>query len=144
VEGELKFLLDTNVFLELLLDQKKASEVEDFFMKVDLLDVSLTDFSLHSIGIVLCSRKRYAAFVRFVEDMLVNAGIRVIHLTAEDMGTVASIAQRFGLDFDDAYQYAVAEKFDLEIISFDSDFDRTDRGRKLPGEIVSHGNKDIR
>jgi len=29
------------------------------------------------------------------------------------------------LDFDDAYQYALAEKHDLIIVSFDSDFDKT-------------------
>ncbi len=40
--------------------------------------------------------------------------------------------KRFSLDFDDAYQYAVAEKHGLEIISFDADFDRTEIGRKKP------------
>jgi len=41
----------------------------------------------------------------------------------------------FKLDFDDAYQYIAAEKYDLTIVSFDSDFDRTTRGRKTPSEI---------
>jgi len=36
------------------------------------------------------------------------------------------------LDFDDSYQYAVAQKYSLEIISFDADFDRTEKGRKIP------------
>ena len=40
------------------------------------------------------------------------------------------------LDFDDAYQYAVAERYGLTIISFDSDFDRTERGRKPPGDLL--------
>jgi hypothetical protein len=39
------------------------------------------------------------------------------------------------LDFDDAYQYSAAEKYNLTIVSFDSDFDRTPRGRKTPAEI---------
>ena len=43
--------------------------------------------------------------------------------------------QRFNLDFDDAYQYVAAEKFNLEIVSFDSDFDRTERGRKTPDQV---------
>ncbi|MDI6810798.1 MAG: PIN domain-containing protein [archaeon] len=46
------------------------------------------------------------------------------------------IANRFHLDFDDAYQYTVAEKHDLQIVSFDTDFDRTERGRKTPDEVV--------
>ncbi|MFZ8805855.1 MAG: PIN domain-containing protein [Candidatus Calescibacterium sp.] len=44
--------------------------------------------------------------------------------------------KRFNLDFDDAYQYVVAEKYNLTIISFDSDFDRTELGRKTPREIL--------
>ncbi|MBM3179383.1 MAG: hypothetical protein FJZ86_03415 [Chloroflexi bacterium] len=44
---------------------------------------------------------------------------------------------KFGLDLDDAYQYTAAEKYDLTIISFDSDFDNTKRKRKTPGEILS-------
>ena len=46
------------------------------------------------------------------------------------------MAPRFNLDFDDAYQYAVAERYGLTIISFDSDFDRTERGRKTPEELL--------
>jgi hypothetical protein len=49
---------------------------------------------------------------------------------------VLEIANRFHLDFDDAYQYAVAEKHDLQIVSFDTDFYRTERGRKTPDEVV--------
>ena len=41
----------------------------------------------------------------------------------------------FHLDFDDAYQYVTSEKFNLVIVSFDADFDRTDRKRVVPAEI---------
>jgi len=67
--------------------------------------------------------------------MIFNAGVKMISLTAQDMEDLAKSAQVFNLDFDDAYQYIVAEKYDLKIISFDSDFDRTDRGRITPDEI---------
>jgi len=42
----------------------------------------------------------------------------------------------FNLDFDDAYQYTIAGKYDLTIVSFDADFDRTDRGRKQPAALL--------
>jgi len=45
-------------------------------------------------------------------------------------------AQRFGLDFDNVYQYAVAECYGLTIVSFDADFDRTERGRKMPKDLL--------
>ena len=45
-------------------------------------------------------------------------------------------ADKFNLDFDDAYQYAVAAKYELQLISFDTDFDRTERKRKEPIEVL--------
>ena len=47
------------------------------------------------------------------------------------------MAQRFGLDFDDAHQYAVAERYGLTIVSFDSDFDHTELGRKTHEELLA-------
>jgi hypothetical protein len=41
----------------------------------------------------------------------------------------------YQLDFDDAYHYAAAEKYELAIVSFDRDFERTRLGRKVPSEI---------
>jgi predicted nucleic acid-binding protein len=34
-----------------------------------------------------------------------------------------------GGEIDDAYQYVAAERYDLAVVSFDGDFDRTERGR---------------
>ncbi len=66
-----------------------------------------------------------------------NAGMTVASVPAEDLQSVADVALRFNLDFDDAYQYVIAEKFNLTIVSFDSDFNRTERGRKTPAEVLS-------
>ena len=68
--------------------------------------------------------------------MLMNAGVTVISLSIEDMSFVIQAADKFKLDFDDAYQYAVSEKHTLTLTSFDSDFDRTLRGRKKPQNIL--------
>jgi len=59
----------------------------------------------------------------------------LLRLGLEDMENVVHASRRFNLDFDDAYHYAAAEKYNLNIISLDSHFDRTDRGRKTPSEI---------
>jgi hypothetical protein len=50
----------------------------------------------------------------------------------EEVLALAEISKRFHLDFDDSYQYAVAQKYGLQILSFDADFDRTEKGRKIP------------
>jgi len=41
------------------------------------------------------------------------------------------------LDFDDAYQYVAVDEYGLVIVSFGSDFDRTDLGRKTLAEVLS-------
>ena len=46
-----------------------------------------------------------------------------MRLGPEDMISVVLASRRFKLDYDDAYQYALAEKYNLIIVSFDSDFD---------------------
>ncbi|MEN3335878.1 MAG: uncharacterized protein V7641_5243 [Blastocatellia bacterium] len=130
------YLLDTNILLELLLNQKKAGDVERLLLNIAARNLYLTEFSLYSIGVILIRQKKHSVFVSMVEDMIEQAGINVLRLLPSDMQDVANHAQSFNLDFDDAYQYAVAEKYSLTIVSFDKDFDRTNKGRKEPAEIV--------
>jgi len=95
------------------------------------------DLSFHSIGFILFRRKLHDTFRQFSKDMIQDAGTIMLPLSVEDMDTVISSTFEFNLDFDDAYQYAVAEKYGLTIISFDGDFDRTHLGRKTPQEVLS-------
>ncbi len=132
----MKLLLDTNIFLEVLLEQAHTSEAMALLAKTDAHTFLISDFSLHSIGVILFRRKKSDAFRRFLSDMVIDAGTAVAHLKPDEMATVADHAQTFNLDFDDAYQYSLADKYDLTIVSFDSDFDRTTRGRSQPSTIA--------
>lgn len=129
----MRFLIDTNIFLEVIIEQEKAEEAKALLSKTEEHDFFMSDFSLHSIGLLLFLRKQHNIFQQFLKDVIFNAGMIVTSLSADDMEIVIASAQRFNLDFDDAYQYALAEKYSLTIISFDSDFDRTERGRTTPG-----------
>lgn len=135
------YLLDTNIILELLLDQEKADEVERFLRDTSSESLHLSEFSLYSLGIVLLRRKMYDTFSRSVDDLLVSGGVRLVRLGVADMQSIVYAARRFDLDFDDAYQYVAAEKHNLTIVSFDADFDRTERGRKSPEEVVKGGSR---
>jgi hypothetical protein len=130
-----RFLIDTNIFLEILLEQDKTEDAKAFLLKVDKHDFFASDFSVHSIGLILFYRKQKSVFHQFVQEMLVDCSIPILSLAIEDMQKVITTSDRFNLDFDDAYQYVAAEKYNLEIISFDTDFDRTTMGRKEPGDI---------
>ena len=70
-----------------------------------------------------------------MEDILGN-DVDILSLDPEDLKTLNQPAQKFNLDFDDAYQYVVAEEYNLQLISFDTDFDRTDKERREPAEIL--------
>jgi predicted nucleic acid-binding protein len=131
----MKFLIDTNIFLEVILAQSKAADAQKLLSKTEEHDFFLSDYSLHSIALLLFRRKQHDVFRKFLTDMISVAGIKMIALLPGDMEDVINTAQKFGLDFDDAYQYIAAEKHGLAIVSFDSDFDRTEKGRKPPGDI---------
>ncbi|HWQ36197.1 MAG TPA: PIN domain-containing protein [Blastocatellia bacterium] len=132
----MRLLIDTNIFLEILLNQTHADEAKDFLRKGDQHEFFITDFALHSIGLILLRQRKPEVFRQFLNDMIVNAGITQLSLSPLEMEQVITAATSFRLDFDDSYQYATAERYDLIIVSFDSDFDRTVRGRTLPMTIV--------
>ena len=74
-------------------------------------------------------------FILFVDKDIIASGIRVLSLPPEHCTKITGAADRFHLDFDDAYQYAVAEQYGLSIVSFDKDFDRTEKGRMEPQDL---------
>ena len=129
------YLVDTNIWLERLLDQDRSEEVGDFLQRVSNDRLFLTDFTLHSIGIILVKLGEAQTFSRFVQDVLIDGVVRLVALQPEDLTNVTDAAEKYKLDFDDAYQYSAAGKFNFHIVSFDSDFDRTDRRRRLPDQV---------
>lgn len=133
----MRLLLDTNIFLEIILQQEKEEQVKNLFESVEEHEYFMSDYSLHSIGLLLFRRRQHDVFQKFLDDMTVNAGIRVISVFADGMEAVIDVARKSDLDFDDAYQYVAAEKHDLILVSFDTDFARTERGRKTPTEILT-------
>jgi predicted nucleic acid-binding protein len=99
-------------------------------------DVFISEFSLYSIGIILFRRKLYYVFAEFIGDIIFKGGIGVLRLFPGDFRRLVEVAKQFDLDFDDAYQYVIAEKYGLTIVSFDSDFDKTEIGRKTPSDVL--------
>ena len=132
----MSYLIDSNVWLELLLRQKHADEVRQFLEKVQLDEIYRTEFTLYSIGIITSRLKKEEVFAAFLSDLLEETGIKRIALSLADLQDLLSTMREQDLDFDDAYQYEVARRFGLTLISFDSDFDRTDIGRKMPQEVL--------
>lgn len=131
------YLIDTNVWLERLLEQEKTEEVKRFLDSVSSDQLSITDFSFHSIGVILNRLNHREGLLRFIRDTFIEGAVRLIRLSPVDTQRQVDIIERFNLDFDDAYQYLVAEQHNLTLVSFDGDFDQTPRGRKTPAEILA-------
>jgi uncharacterized protein len=131
----LRLLIDTNVFLELLLSQARAEEARALLERPEAHDFFLSDYTPHSIGLLLLRRKQGEVFRQFIADMFVDSRLAMVSLAAGQLDAVIDAADSFNLDFDDAYQYTVAMAYRLTIVSFDADFDRTPQGRKTPAAV---------
>lgn len=136
METKIRYLVDTNVWLERLLDQKKSAIASKFLdlITTDLLFVS--DFSIHSIGIILSKLKKYGVFEKFINDLFINGQIELLSLDSSDLLDVVYSIEKFDLDFDDSYQLTVAQKYDLTIVTFDKDFNKKGIKNKTPDDIV--------
>jgi uncharacterized protein len=130
------YLVDTNVWVELLCEQDRANEVMDFFRETPPRTIHMTDFSLFSIGIILGRLGKDDSFGEFVQDTLERGAVRKVTLSFAELKEIPAVCRAWGLDLDDAYQYVAAINNDLALVSFDRDFDRTDRKRKTPRQAI--------
>jgi predicted nucleic acid-binding protein len=96
----------------------------------------MTDFSLHTLGVIYLREQKADDLLTFVNEDILASGIRVLSLNPGEFSKIADASTRFQLDFDDAYQYAVAALHNLTIVSYDRDFDRTEKGRKEPQDLA--------
>ncbi|WHZ14501.1 MAG: hypothetical protein OJF52_001340 [Nitrospira sp.] len=131
------YLVDTNVWLEAILDQERAEEARSFLQHTESPQLALPDFSLFSIGIILTRLKKDSLFHTFLEDTVEESGVSLIRLDSAGLNQILALRESVPLDFDDAYQYVAAQKHDLILVSFDADFDRTEHGRKQPHQVVT-------
>jgi hypothetical protein len=124
------------VWLERLLDQERSEEVGRFLDQTPPAQYCLTEFAFYSIGITLIRLSKKDLLLKFARDTISDLTVLLVRLGPEDIERVVAATERFKLDFDDAYQYVAAEKHNLTLVSFDADFDRTDRGRTTPADIL--------
>ncbi len=113
------FLIDTNIFLEILLSQDKTLICKDFLNK-NIKDLNISDFSLHSIGVILFRNDSANVFNEFIKDVLIN--IRLKHLSKNNYNNIVDIKNSTGLDFDDSYQYCICKEYNLTLVTMDKDF----------------------
>ncbi len=117
----MNYLVDTNIFLEILLNQAGRLKCESF-LQGEPGAAWISDFTLHSIGVLLFRQKRMGLFDRFAADTLPQ--LTILALSEIGYSQLTDVNTRHGLDFDDAYQFAVATENNLAIATQDNDFQR--------------------
>ena len=125
------YLIDTNIFLEGFLEQEKSVSAKSFLEKITTDQVYISDFSLFSIGIILFKLKRKSLFLKLLNDLTVNS-LKILSLDKPVLIEMEALSEKYNLDFDDSYQYLIAKTYQLQIVSFDKDFDKTDIKRIEP------------
>jgi len=131
------YLADTNIWLERLLGQAKSDEVGQFLDQTPSNQIFITDFAFHSICVILTRLQRKSILLDFVRDVFVDGAVTLVSIKPEATQSLIDAMDKYNLDFDDAYQYVAAEQNNLAIVSFDSDLDRTLKGKKTPAEILA-------
>jgi len=113
------FLFDTNIFLEVLLGQEKMESCKKLLIDFEGT-IFLSEFSVHSIGIILFKQKKFTFFDNFISDISNNGTL--VSLPLIKYPQISIIAQKYQLDFDDSIQTAIAIEHRLGIITIDSDY----------------------
>jgi uncharacterized protein len=85
------YLLDTNIWLERLLEQQQAEVVRQLLEQTDPEQLCISDFALHSIALALTRRHRLEAWLRFVQDILIDGDVTLIRLQPGDLQAVVNL-----------------------------------------------------
>ena len=113
------FLIDTNIFLEVLLGQENKEACKEF-LDANAGNHFISDFSLHSMGVILFKNDKEKIFRTLLDDVITK--VKVLTLSRNLYKDLAAVKNESNLDFDDAYQFKLAEEYGLTVITMDKDF----------------------
>ena len=125
------FLIDTNIFLEVMLARTKRTACIDFLdsVKTGKERATVTDFTLYSIMVILDSHRKFRELDRFLRSLSAYRGLTLYVASLEDKLEAVDLAENNEFDIDDAVQYVSARSIGAKaIVSLDKDFD----GRAIP------------
>ena len=132
-------LIDTNIFLEILLGRRRKEECKRLLKRIQMGKETgvVTDFSIHSIIVIMDSFKKFRELKTFLTSLTAYKGLHIYTTSLSDEIKAVELALKQKLDMDDAIQYAAALSLNAEsIISFDKHFDGLKIPRKEPVELI--------
>lgn len=129
------YLVDTNIFLEVLLSGARKERCKALLMELrdGVKRAIVTDLTIHSIVVIMDRLERLRELRTFLESLPSYKGLHIHHTTLRDEIRAVEIAGEKGLDMDDAIQFSSALTVKAEaIISYDKHFDGLEMPRIEP------------
>ncbi len=133
-------LIDTNIFLEVMLARTKRKACLGLleFVKTGREKAAVTDFTIYSIMIILDGRGKLRELGTFLRSLSAYKGLTLYSTSLEDKLRAVELASNGEFDVDDAIQYVSAKSIGAKaIISLDKDFDHHDIPRTDPADFTS-------
>jgi predicted nucleic acid-binding protein len=133
-------LIDTNIFLEVMLAQAKRKACIEFLngVKAGKHKAAVTDFTIYSIMIILDGLGKLRELDRFLCSLSAYKGLTLYATSLGDKVAAVELAANGEFDVDDAIQYASARSLRTEaVVSLDRDFDNHAIPRMDPGDFSS-------
>ncbi len=119
--------IDANIFLELILNDKKADICEIFLRKVENGEITAetSDFILYTCLIKiedkLKSKQPMQKFISSINEL----GLDIIRPSLKEIDEAIKISEKHKLDFDDSLVVSCMVNNNIKkLISFDGDFDK--------------------
>jgi len=119
-------LFDTNIFLEIFLSQENSELSKSLINNKNLNTIFISDFSLHSVGVILSRKNKSEMFEAFIDDILMSNKFKVLSVSIDKMPNIIKNINLHNLDFDDAYQLTISTIYNLGIVTYDKDFNKID------------------
>jgi len=138
-QGPPPILIDSNIFLEVLLSREKEKECRPLLRMVQngAVPAYVTSFSIHGIEVHLDSArkpKKLESFLAWVEEA---QGLTVYNTSPLEEARAVALSRKLPLDFDDALQCFVAESLGLHLVTYDRDFDDAGISTQSPIDYVA-------
>ena len=133
------YLVDTNIFLEVLLARGRKEDCKNFLkeLRKGKKKGIVTDFTIHSIIVIMDSFKKLEALKVFLQSLTAYKGLHIFFTGISTEIEAVERALSKGLDMDDAIQYSAALSANVEcIVSYDKHFDGLEIPRKTPEMLI--------
>ncbi len=123
---KMKFV-DSNIFLELILNDEKANDCELFFNKLINKEINAvtSDFIVYSCLLKIEQKLKSITYMKQFLAYINGTNIQIIRPSIKEILDAIKISDKYHLDFDDGLVVSLMTNNNIkELISFDKHFDK--------------------